>query len=240
MLAVVINRQILGELDPTSALIGAVVTVFVALVFRWAVARKGAKPSRLGIATALAMTGAKPDDVLRDWQATTNVLLQDVVRAAEALDSTNGPSLRRNYVRAVFAAIEGSTYGMKRVVLQVWKQGYCKLKADELERLIETEMVKGGKTKKRYLPFGDNIKFAFKTFAKAHSFSCPADFGVSGWTSLLEAAETRNRLMHAKSTDELNVSDLDLDEIQKASEWYFANRDRLVESGSTELRKTLG
>jgi hypothetical protein len=238
--AIAINRQILGELDSSSVVIGVAVTVFAALVFRWIVDRKKTKLSRLEIDTALAMIGAKPNDILKDWLATSDVLFQDVMRAAEALDNTSDPYGRRNYVRAVFAAIEGSTYGLKRVVLQVQKQGGSNLKTNELERLIEPEMVKGGKIKKRYLPFDENIKFTFKTFAKAHGFSCPAVFEVSGWTSLLKAVKIRDGLMHPKCSGGLNVSDQDLDVIQKSSEWYFTTRDRLVESATAEFRKKLG
>lgn len=176
-------------------------------------------------------------DVLKDWQTATEILFADVLNAADQVDRIGDGCTRRSYVRAVFAAIDGSTYGMKRVVLQVWTQYQSKLDADDLELLTETKFDQQGKSKKRFLPFSNSIKFAFDVFAKVHGLVSSADYGVKGWTDLLGAAEIRHRLMHPKSSADLEVSDSDLDKIRDGADWYFKTRNRLVAEATNELKK---
>jgi hypothetical protein len=173
----------------------------------------------------------------QDWRVTLEILLDDVIRTAVETQRSNEGYVRRNYVRAVFAAIEGSTYGLKRVVLQLWEHKQSKLNADELEFLIETGIDKKGKSKKRFLPFDKNIKFVFEVFAKMHDFISTADYNHKGWTVLLDTAEIRNRLMHPKSSKDLDISDTDLDKIREAADWYFSTRNQLVELATNEFKK---
>ena len=176
------------------------------------------------------------DDVLKDWQATTEILFGDVLHAADEVDRSSGACVRRSYVRSVFAAIDGSTYGMKRVALQVWTHRQPRLDADDLELLIETNFDQQGKGKKRFLPFGKSIKIAFDVFAKVVGSVSSVDYGVKGWTDLLGAADIRHRLMHPKSRADLEVSDSDLDTIRAGADWYFKTRNRLVVEATIELK----
>ena len=109
--------------------------------------------------------------------------------------------------------------------------------ADDLERLTETKMDQQGRSKKCFLPSGENIQFAFRAFAKVHGFACSADYSVKGWTALLDAAKIRDRLMHPKSSHDLEVSFTDLDGVREASGWFFPTRDRLVAQATREVKK---
>ena len=152
-----------------------------------------------------------PDDILKDCKTTVDALLNDVIRASEDIDLKDDGCRRRNYVRAVFAAIEGSTYGMRRLVLHTWSLRQPKLNANELELLIETRFDKQGKAKKLpFLSFDRNIKFVFEVFSKIHGFNFQPDYKHKGWAALLEAAQIRHRLMHPKSSGDLDVSGLRL------------------------------
>jgi hypothetical protein len=175
------------------------------------------------------------EDILTEWQSFTEILFHDVLQAAAATESVHTDPVaegydRRNYVRTVFAAIEGSTHGMKRVILHHQKFWRSKLDADHLEFLTDA-------TGKRFPSFRDNIKSTFKLFAKIHGFACQANFRCNGWSALVEAAEIRDRLMHPKSSRDLDVSRDDLAKIQEAADWYFETRNQLVEQGTNELKK---
>jgi hypothetical protein len=178
-----------------------------------------------------------PDNLLNDWQSTTDILFADVLHAAVDTQRVGDAYSRRSYVRAVFAAVEGITHGMKRVVLHVCKHWPCRLDANEVERLMDTEIDQRGKSRKRFLSFRDNITFVFRMFAKVHGFDCEADFRCKGWSALLEAAEIRNRVTHPKCSRDLDLSDDDLAKIREAAEWYFPTRDRLVAQATAELKK---
>ena len=171
--------------------------------------------------TATAVSSALKDGFLIDCLCTNDILIDDVLRAAGELDRVGDGCTRRNYVRGVFAAMEGITYGMKRVVLRIAKEREFKLDAHDLGRLNETKLGAHGESQKFFLPFCDNVKFAFEMFAKIHRFTCRADFRCKGWAALLAAVEIRNRLMHPKSSIELEVGDNDLTEIREAADWYF-------------------
>ncbi len=133
------------------------------------------------------------DDILSDWMLTSDILAQDVLRAAAAIDTTEDAyaCAKRNYVRAVFAGIEGTTYGMKRIVLQVWKFQQKRLDANTLEKLTEVRLDENGNRKKYYLKFRENIKLVFDVFAKIHAITNTVDYGTRGWTALLEAVEVK-------------------------------------------------
>lgn len=176
------------------------------------------------------------DHTLKDWEHTTRILFDDVCHAAAQVDGISNGCARRNYVRAVFTAIDGSTYGMKRVVLHVWKHRQFKLNTDDLELLTETKFDLRGKSKRRFLPFGDSVKFVFSIFAKVHGFVSSANYGGKGWSTLLAAAEIRHRLMHPKSSTELEVSDSDLNKIRDGADWYFKTRNQLVEKATSAIK----
>jgi hypothetical protein len=172
--------------------------------------------------------GPISDEVLKDWQDTTQILLDDAFHAAEQIDNGDNQGARRNYVRAVFAAIEGSTYGLKRMILMVWNYRQPKLEPGELEYVIETRFDKHGKSKRYFLPFADNVRLSFDVFAKVNGLSSTADYGGNGWKSLRDAAEIRNRLTHPKCSADLEVSYEDLLTVQAASLWYFGTHNRAV------------
>ena len=171
---------------------------------------------------------AMADDVLKDWKKTTKTLFADVCRAAEEVDRCGDGYTRRNYVRSVFAAIEGITHGMKRVTLQVWKLRQSRLDSDELGKLMEVKFDSQGRSRKRFLPFGDNIKFTFEAFAKVHGVAESVNYTGKGWAALLSAAEIRHRLMHPKSADDLEISDAEMVSVRTAAAWYFPVRNQLV------------
>lgn len=176
-------------------------------------------------------------NIPKDCKITTDALLHDVIRASSDIDLENDGYHRRNYVRAVFAAIEGSTYGMRRLALYVWNQRQTNLKADELELLTETKFDKQGRAKNCFLRFEENIKFVFKIFAKIHGFSFQPDYKNKGWSALLEAAQIRHRLMHPKSSHDLDVSVEELNKIKIAADWYFPARNLLFEKAINEFKK---
>ena len=172
-----------------------------------------------------------------DWLATHEILFDDVMSSVARFASKNDGFSRRSYVRTVFAAIEGSLFGLKRVVLHIHNIHVLDLKSDDLGKLMEGTIDGSGTMKKRFLPFADSVRFAFKTFAKVHQVPCLADFNSKGWNALLKAADVRNRLMHPKSSRDLDVSDDDLASVETGVRWYFDTRNLLVGASITAMKE---
>lgn len=50
-----------------------------------------------------------------------------------------------------------------------------------------------------------NIKFAFNLYSKAHSLNLSFDAGLSWWSDLKKAIKIRDRLMHPRTPEDLDI-----------------------------------
>ena len=178
-------------------------------------------------------------NVHADWKATNETLGKDVVEAACKVEKHPTDFNKRVYVRAVFAAIEGDVFGMKRVTLEHSnKVGYT-LSSIELGKLSESKTESNGKTiKPKFLPFGDNIKFTFEVFIKSHGFTFQPNYQHQDWNCLLKSVEIRHRLMHPKKHSDLIVSQIEMDMILDGSRWYFWHRAELFNQAIEAIKRS--
>jgi hypothetical protein len=103
---------------------------------------------------------------------------------------------RRALVRAVFAFVEGTAFGLKRIVL-------------------ESHEVFRGK-------LAPNLRFIFGLGQKAFGRPVPIDFSHEGWAALKQSITVRNRLMHPKGVADLEVSHPELVAAANATAWFRA------------------
>ena len=91
---------------------------------------------------------------------------------------------------------------------------------------------------KSFLDFKRNFKFAFKSAVKIFDAPISLDFSNDpGWSSLNKAIEIRNRLMHPKPSESMNVSDQDIDFVRKAYCWVISKEAELTEAISSSALK---
>ncbi|MBI1178716.1 hypothetical protein GC207_14885 [bacterium] len=180
-------------------------------------------------------TGIKPvrsalPESFSDWTETNRILLADVEQAARNADKTGDAFDTRSYVRAVFAAIEGDLFGMKRVIIERWKETQHPFKGDDLEQLLERPVILANTPQKSgFLPFHKNLKFVFKCFAEVHGSNFQLKFNHADWQALLDAVEVRNRLAHPKRLEDLTVTEKEQVWILQGARWYFFHRNRLFD-----------
>ncbi len=166
---------------------------------------------------------------LREMDELGGVLWNDAKHLEGHLD---GDPARRQYVRAVFAYIEGLVFQLKQVVLARHETGMCTLTPIEAALLREEsyQVDDDGTPSVRtaYIQLPRNLRFVFSVFAKAHDhvFSLAVDSG--GWRAFREAAEIRNRLMHPKSVRDIEVSTDECAQAKVALDWFTAQFSRLV------------
>ncbi|MGC9396298.1 MAG: hypothetical protein ACP5J4_15755 [Anaerolineae bacterium] len=141
--------------------------------------------------------------------------------------------LRRTLVRTLFAMIEGITFAHKQKILADYEAGRRHLSHAEYAILTEEsyQLRDSGtiRTSPNYPNIQANIKFVFPLYARIldSEFTFDPPLSAPGWQSLCRSIEIRNRLMHPKSLTDLDVTDTDLEEVEKAAEWFTAQIDRL-------------
>lgn len=126
----------------------------------------------------------------------------------------------RQYVRTVFAMIEGTIYVMK----QLAQNGIEKLSAAELALIAEELYDLNDKgepiIRPNYLKLEKNIKFAFSIYAKSVGLTYTLPVHESGWNSLKQSIKLRNRLMHPKNFSNLDVTDDEFNSAVATHEWF--------------------
>jgi hypothetical protein len=116
---------------------------------------------------------------------------------------------RRQLVRTIFAFIEGCTYRLKQSGLVreshvATADGEYAIANEVSYDLNDAGEVVARAARLRFLP---NIRFAFAFYGRAYgrTFHLPVD--GAGWQSLRSSAHVRNRLMHPKDRQSVEVTD---------------------------------
>jgi hypothetical protein len=65
--------------------------------------------------------------------------------------------------------------------------------------------------------------FTFKQFAKIHGASFSPDTGAHGWECMKQFIAIRNRIVHPKSKDDLEVSENEWHNINLGIDWFHSS-----------------
>ena len=137
------------------------------------------------------------------------------------LDGAPQQSMRRAYVRAVFARIEASVFALKQLTLD-------RAATDELnlgERLLLEEtsyrLNKQGEIKVSpvYSSLRDSLRFTLPLLCRVLQIDYKFDFS-GGWNALPSSVNVRNRITHPKESVELNVSDREIESVNAVLKWF--------------------
>jgi hypothetical protein len=138
------------------------------------------------------------------WEA----ICDEGLAAYELLIERDTPFVRRTFVRTVFAVIEGVTSYMKTTALS-------KIPADNLTP-AETAMLREEsftldnrgrvQVQPKFVPLDANLRFAFSMFGRAIDREIAVDASGSEWSQFKAAIAVRNRLVHPRWLDDLEVS----------------------------------
>jgi hypothetical protein len=166
-------------------------------------------------------------------------LHHDASEAWIALKQGASQVRRRNYVRAVFAFVEGFVSVLKRHALEEAAAGRYTASRAEVGLLFEESygLKDNGEIQVRtlYPPVLPNLRFAFTVFAKAHRITSMPDFGGKGWQAFQEALEIRHRITHPKATVEISISDSELETIEQAHMWVLDSSFKVYVEGKATL-----
>ncbi len=168
-----------------------------------------------------------------------DVLLDDVLRAARRLrvDSDDGSS-RRDAIRSVFAAIEGTQWELQRYLLDsaehVFSEAERAFLRDVAFTISENGQVKEARAK---LSLKQRTRFSARIVTRLHP-SCSVDFESPQWSHLLSSLDVRDRLTHPKNRRDLDVSADELAAAIGGLTWYLGSVAGKIMDGVREYRET--
>ena len=135
----------------------------------------------------------------------------------------------RNAVRSSCACIEGFAYVLKnalRITLETTPDGtYSNKQIDFI-----TNQVSHGSG-------ADNYKKALKCFAKKYNVNVKAMFNTQKFEQLKKLFDLRNRLMHPKSADDLNVTLGDTILLTDSIIWFINSQQEVFQQIRSDIEK---
>ena len=135
-------------------------------------------------------------------------------------------------VRAIFAALEGIAFTLKRICLVTdrvhaefddfgveFSDGERAVLREEDFDLDEKGDAKASGMRLRAAP---NMLFAVKMLFRLGGLDERIDRGDSGWNSYQQAIKVRDRLMHPRTVAALDVTDAEFEGVKEAMHWWIA------------------
>lgn len=163
-------------------------------------------------------------------------LIEDVsyfkIRCHEGHDKN---IMRRSYVRSVFAFIEGYTYGFRQISLRISKEPLgVKLTEKEVIALKQVEVTidENGtiNEKPKYSPAKNSLIFSLSAIAKQHEADFQIDKSGKGWRDYKDAIKIRDRLMHPKRYQDLEITDSEIETTEGAYIWFTNELSKLEQA----------
>lgn len=164
-------------------------------------------------------------------------LVGDVQSALARLGVSDTEAHRREAVRTTFAAIEGVAWVYREHVRTFTQDlgSMTPLLDFALQEKTYAVNDRGDLTEQtRFIPLTAMIRLTTQVAER----SCPGlvvDFGHVGWSNLKLAIGVRNRLVHPKTTEDLAITQGDLEIAKSGFFWLLA----LVIEGMTAVNDTL-
>jgi hypothetical protein len=166
-------------------------------------------------------------EALRKLKGMMDVLTDDVNEFMEMAIVPNKIipfSATRAYVRAVFALVEGVSFAFRQLAASLPETEHC-LSHGELAVLNdESYGVKDNgevSTTTRFLKVHSGTRFTFGICKRLYEIQTEIDYGGKGWDSFMKAIKIRDRLMHPKSVESLDVTEDEIGIVSDGLEWFI-------------------
>lgn len=159
----------------------------------------------------------------------SGVLREDLNALLDAYPDQSNPVLRRSFVRASWAYVEAITHALKLMVSILVDAGACELESKEAAFLEQprTETL-------------TNIKQTIQLVAKVFKVSDRDLGGGTGWHHVKPSIKVRDRLVHPKSVESLQVADSEWETHADAFAWMVRAFDDLLTDISDQYSQGRG
>jgi hypothetical protein len=156
-------------------------------------------------------------------------LWADVEAARAAMLSNDTQFARRQFVRAVFAALEGLTSKLKELCLRRPASYSPSERALLREEAVYLDDQGEARVAASHLKLGANIQFAFRMYARWCDVRFSLPTSDSEWSAFKRAIAVRNRLMHPRKLEDLTVSEAEVEAASRTAAWIAAKEAEVVE-----------
>jgi hypothetical protein len=177
------------------------------------------------------------DDELR--LSFLGILIEDVLAADARRSDSDTQTHRREIIRAVFAAIEGSIWLYREHVRSIAKSmGLLTPVADLALRERSFSVTERGTIieQVRFVTLPTIIKLTNRQ-AQLIDPSLSLDVGHQGWSDLKQALEIRHRITHPKNRENLHVTKMDLAMVRSAFSWVNGATETYLTAVTSAFRK---
>ena len=175
-------------------------------------------------------------------QETYLILDKDLACAREQWAQSDTPYARRTLIRTSSALMEGLVNQMGNFVLEsidhgvgfLFSSAELSILKEETYSLNKKGEVEDRANFQRFLP---RLLHTTHCYMRLFDEEFNANTGVFGWECMQSLIETRNRLMHPKDAEDLNVTDKDFERAKKAFEWFNAEFSSIFEKTTEKYNK---
>jgi hypothetical protein len=161
---------------------------------------------------------------LTEGQKLVRLLWEDVAPGDVFPDLATSARERRQFIRSMFACIEGTLWSFKQEALGQHEGGAASFTHSELALLAELlpTVATNGTVQETpaNIRFESNVRFTFRCHARAYAYEDVLDVSDHRWNLLLRSAQVRNRLMHPKGLESMQISDEELLAARSSLKWF--------------------
>lgn len=166
-------------------------------------------------------------------------LIGDVVASLERHDASPIPQNRRDLVRTLFAAIDGSVWYYRDHVVGIAKD-LGKLTDAQAAALHEVSyhVSRNGKisSQPRFVPLASTFRLVTR-IAESLNSDLKVEFGSGDWDGFQQAIAIRNRITHPKSQADLDLSDSDMAIGLAAFHWVLGVSAQAMQGANAAFRE---
>lgn len=149
----------------------------------------------------------------------------DVMIAEESLEKDDTPYNRRNYIRTVFAMIEGSIFLLKQATLSAAISGNkAVLSIADIAILSEKSFDISNKgephSQTKFFQIEVNFKYTIHIINKIFDCNIVLDTSSEEWNRFVRSVKIRNRITHPKSLKDFYVSKNEINMVCMFDSWF--------------------
>ena len=89
--------------------------------------------------------------------------------------------------------------------------------------------------RQKFLPKINDIRLTYRTYTRSLRLGEKIDFNSHGWVAFQKVIDCRNRITHASSILDLDVSNTDLDNLAVANDWVLNDVCDMMKAGNERL-----
>jgi hypothetical protein len=167
------------------------------------------------------------------------MLAEDVISALERRALHDTQSSRRDLIRTLFVAIEGSVWELREHVRDIAASidGLSPLMAMALKETSYIVTENGRLIEQpRFIPLASMIRLV-TSFAKELNPHLAVEFDGEGWADFKRSNKIRNRVTHPKSLDDLMISSEDLTIAWSGFLWIHEHVEQVMRSTNEAASK---